>query len=361
MKMISRYCQKRKISVLLIPVFLLVTACTAIGPPTVARDRFDYVNAVSDSWKRQMLLNVVKLRYYDTPVFLEVASIINQYSLEGEVNLGASWLDADGAGGLIGGTGRYADRPTITYAPLTGEKFARNLMTPIPVRAVLHLVQAGYPVEYVFRIIVQSINGVENRFGGQLMQRDADPDFADLLTLMGRIQRSGGLGMRARDADDEKTVVIFFRGAKEAAIEREIESVGRILGIDPDAESFEIVYGSIPSSDREIAIETRSILQILAEMGSRIDISQKDIAEGRTYQSTIDTTDSTGFHELIRIHSAAARPKDAYVAVSYRGQWFWIDDRKVASKRTFAFVMLLFSLTETGDDQRAPIVTVPTN
>jgi hypothetical protein len=49
------------------------------------------------------------------------------------------------------------------------------------------------------------------------------------------------------------------------------------------------------------------------------------------------------------------------VAVSYRGQWYWIDDRKVASKRTFAFVMLLFSLTETGDDQRAPIVTVPTN
>ena len=41
MMMISRYCQNRKMSVLLLPVLLFLSACTAIGPPTVARDRFD--------------------------------------------------------------------------------------------------------------------------------------------------------------------------------------------------------------------------------------------------------------------------------------------------------------------------------
>ena len=51
----------------------------------------------------------------------------------------------------------------------------------------------------------------------------------------------------------------------------------------------------------------------------------------------------------------------ACTAVRYRDMWFWIDDRDLNSKRMFAFVMLLFSLTETGGDQRAPIVTVPTN
>ena len=49
----------------------------------VARNRFDYTTAVADSWKRQMLLNLVKIRYGDTPVFLDVASIISQYELEG--------------------------------------------------------------------------------------------------------------------------------------------------------------------------------------------------------------------------------------------------------------------------------------
>jgi hypothetical protein len=52
------------------PVALLILAglsgCASIGPPTVARDRFDYISAISDSWKAQMLLNVVKLRYADS-------------------------------------------------------------------------------------------------------------------------------------------------------------------------------------------------------------------------------------------------------------------------------------------------------
>jgi len=340
---------------------LLLAACSGVGPPTVARDRFDYVNAVSDSWKRQMLLNVVKLRYYDSPVFLEVTSIINQYSVEGEINLGASWVDVDGAGGVVGGTGRYADRPTITYAPLTGEKFARNLMTPVPVGAVLHLVQAGYPVEYVFRIIVQSVNGVENRFGGQLMQRKEDPRYAELLGLLGQIQQKGGLGMRVKKESEQKSVVLFFRSATADRSLKELEAVGRILGIDPDAEEFDVVYGSVASGGREIAIETRSILQIIAEIGSQIDISQKDLDEGRTYRVSGDETGVDDYGKLIHIHSGTERPKSAYTSIAYRGQWFWIDDRDVPSKRTFAFVMLLFSLTETGGQGNAPIVTVPTN
>ncbi len=47
----------------------------SICPGTVARDRFDYVNAISNSWKKQMLLNMVKIRYVDAPVFMEVSSI----------------------------------------------------------------------------------------------------------------------------------------------------------------------------------------------------------------------------------------------------------------------------------------------
>lgn len=75
----------------LLLVSLLLAGCSGIGPSTVTRDRFDYINAISESWKRQILLNLVKLRYFDAPVFLEVTSVINQYSVEGEVNLGAAW------------------------------------------------------------------------------------------------------------------------------------------------------------------------------------------------------------------------------------------------------------------------------
>jgi hypothetical protein len=58
-----------------------------MGPPTIARDRFDYVTAVSESWKRQMLLNLLKVRYADAPVLMDIASVINSYELAGDVSL----------------------------------------------------------------------------------------------------------------------------------------------------------------------------------------------------------------------------------------------------------------------------------
>ena len=126
---------------------VLVAGCSSIGPHSIPRDRFDYATAIGDSWKRVMLLNIVKARYGDTPVFLEVSSVINQYSLEAEFQAGASWnalLPGDSQ--TLGGRGRYTDRPTVTYNPLTGAKFAKSLLAPIQPGALLSLIQAGWPI-----------------------------------------------------------------------------------------------------------------------------------------------------------------------------------------------------------------------
>ena len=67
--------------------------CTSIGPSTVSRDRFDYTAAISDSWKVQMLLNLVKIRYGDAPVFMDVASVISQYQVQGALSLSGNWFN----------------------------------------------------------------------------------------------------------------------------------------------------------------------------------------------------------------------------------------------------------------------------
>ena len=69
---------------------LLLCACTNIGPDTIARDRFDYSSSISDSWKRQTLLNIVKLRYSDPPIFVDVGQIVSGYTFETGISGSAS-------------------------------------------------------------------------------------------------------------------------------------------------------------------------------------------------------------------------------------------------------------------------------
>jgi hypothetical protein len=53
------------------------------------------------------------------------------------------------------------------------------------------------------------------------------------------------------------------------------------------------------------------------------------------------------------------RPSDAFVSVYYRGHWFWIDDSDLKTKRAFKFMMMLFTLADTGERENLPLVTIP--
>ena len=66
-------------------------------------------------WKQQTLLNIVKLRYMDLPVFVDVSSIVAGYSMQTGVNINgtlSSKMTAQGNFASIGGTALYTDRPT---------------------------------------------------------------------------------------------------------------------------------------------------------------------------------------------------------------------------------------------------------
>ena len=200
-------------------VLLLVSGCSGIGPMTVPRDRFDYTAAISDSWKNQMLFNMVRIRYGDAPVFLDVTSVIGQYQVAGQINLGATmsnppWNSSE----IVGAMGQYVDRPTITYTPIMGDKFSRSLMSPVPPPAILGLVQAGYPVDLVFRLLVQEINGVRNRFGGEARTRSADPEFYTLIEKLRRIQTLGAIGMRFKKTEKEEASLVVLRRERNPAV-----------------------------------------------------------------------------------------------------------------------------------------------
>jgi hypothetical protein len=345
----------------MILIFTGLNGCASVGPGTVARDRFDYISAISDSWKSQMLYNLVKLRYGDAPVFLDVASVITQTGVGGTVGVSGSWWQNpffSSAG--VNAAGTYGEKPTVTYLPMSGEKFARSLMTAIPPGAILSFLQAGYPADLVLRLTVHTINGIHSPYGYGARSRAADPEFFPLVEKLRNIQQSGQIGLRVKRTGPETATAIVFSKKFTPAIAADRDEVRKLLGLNPETDEFDVVYGSVAANDKEIALLTRSVLEILTDLSSYTDVPAANVEQKRTFPSPApEIVNGAPVPPPIRILSSPQKPDDAFVAVPYGQNWYWIDDKDFASKRLFSFIMFLFTLTEPGDKQGAPIITVP--
>jgi hypothetical protein len=341
-------------------ILLFLSGCTHLGPQTVTRDRFDYNTAISDSWKEQTLLNIVKIRYLDMPLFVDVASIVSGYTLQGTVNMANTWSSERAVQGdffTMGSSGTFTDRPTITYKPITGQEFNKSFMTPIPPWAILYLIQTGWPADLIYKITVDSVNGMRGRVSGGTNARQADQKFNRMVKLMREIQKSGVVGMRIIKGKDHKdTTIMFFHKENippEVADAR--KELGMILGLRPGVQDVKVVYGLIPQDDTEIAMLSRSMLQIMIELATQVNVPPEHITESRTVPTLPGNEDDF----LININHSKELPENKFTAVRYRDHWFYIDDGDLKSKRTFAFLMILFSMMETGGEEGLPVVTIP--
>jgi hypothetical protein len=341
-------------------VLFLSAGCSSIGPGTVARDRFDYSAAISDSWKRQILLNVVKLRYADPPIFVDVGQIVSGYTLEYGASAGGTLVSGSDSV-TLGGTARYTDRPTITYVPLTGHEFQRALMTPLLPAAVFSAIQAGWPADGVLLVAVEAFNGLRNERASVTGVEPADEDFLRALGLLAGLQRSSAASIRVRKGSDGEATILVLRSADAPAETLAgAAELRRLLRLDPEAQEFELAYGQTPAHGREIAVLTRSVMKMMMVMASHAEMPEKDVAEGRAGPGWDDAGPGVESRHKFRIRCSTEEPKDAFVAVPYRGHWFWIDDRDMASKRYLAFLLFLFTLADTGDRGGQPVLTIPT-
>ena len=343
-------------------------SCKHLGPRTIIQDRVAYDDAIACSWKEQALLNIVKLRYFDTPFFMDVAQIVSGYSLGEQVspNLGFTnsfFPHASFADRLLGNFGvqqSYIDRPTVSYAPQTRPEFIRNLALPLPPSAVLYMMQAGYPIDLVFDLTVEAVNGLQGRSvsGGQL--RPASPEYLRVVDIMRRAQLSGNVGMRIEVGKDKKeSLVMFFRDPDiDRQLAAELVEARRLLGIDPAQRSFRVVFGATRGGPGEVTLATRSMFRVLTLLSTSVQVPDHHLVEGRAPA----ISGGTGMDRLrFLVWSGCDRPKDCFTATCYRGHWFWIDDRDAESKRTMAFLMVLLALADTGTKAPVPFLTIQAN
>jgi hypothetical protein len=396
-------------SVLMLAACLATSGC--VGPSAIQHTRIRYNEVYRDTNDEQLLLNIVRLRYADSPVFIDLPNITSQFELGG----GASYPGKSAAAtafGVAGITGR--DTPTLSYRPREGRDVARALLTPLSAE-LFNLVNTGANTEQLLLMALNDINDVPNasrattmvprvpddnsrfvegvRLIAALLQRDAvelsigtteesneasDPVPAarvggdDLLNAAkdGYVYRARGDGKMTL-VKREKNLFLKIRPAYVNAPEtREMEQVFHLTPgltkykvkseLSEDSNSHEPL--AIVEAET-IFLNMRSILQIMTFLSKGVCVPEEHVAcgivpstltpDGQVYDWTHITAGN------FQVSFQKKRPRDTEVTVFYRGYWFFIPKNDVNSRAVLAILEMLFSLQEAESINRGPLLTLP--
>ncbi len=340
--------------------------CNVAGPQAVRRGRVDYNIAVQQTNVEQMLLNLVRLKYRDTPYFMEVASISTSFDFRVSASSSLAIPESGSNTYGLGSAVSYDEKPTITYMPLQGDKFVKQVMSPIDLETVLLLYHSGWSIERIFRVCLQSINGVKNMPSASGPTPDTAGEYAEFLKvckLLRALQVRGDLDMGRCKQPGSDDLCVEIRIVQSALESNEARQLYELLKIEKGKNSFPItteIYGG--QSDR-LAVVPRSLIACFFYVSQAVEVPAGDERAGRvtvtkdTDGNRFDWQDLLG--GLFRIQSAAQQPENAYTAVKYRSSWFYIDDSNLTSKSTFVLLMQLFALQAGEVKSTGPILTLP--
>jgi hypothetical protein len=157
----------------------------AFGPKVLEKTHGRYNEAVRRVDEEQLLRNIVRMRYNETPLDLNVSSIAAQYELDGGAEARPFFSTPNPAGNIFHPFTRIlpdvmvsgSNRPTITLVPGDTGDAVQRFLTPITLDTLVFLFQTSWPVATVTRLWVERLNGVPNAAVASGPPRCLVPDF----------------------------------------------------------------------------------------------------------------------------------------------------------------------------------------
>jgi hypothetical protein len=346
---------KRAPGLLLILMATLQTGCISNGPKVVGPAQFDYNQTVATSFNEQLLLNLVRLHYRDTPMFLKVDQVVAGYTFEtqGSANLG--FLPSDGgidqASGGIRGT--MTERPTITMSPLQDRDFTSRLLAPISSETLLLLAASGWQIERVMMCGVREINGLRNvpaTLDADLIEPKTYPQFCDLAKQLEKLQRSDDFRIRVTVGEDGQSQLITSgAGGKK---------LHSLFGLPANNEATPLTPSNAIRKPEQLDLEGRSLLDVMTFLSRSVEAPQSHIQQGLVVDCR--KQDSPRSQNLIRIASSKTKPRGSIVTIRYRDHWFSLPNNDLDAKETFGLLTQPFSLQASKEQGRSPLLTIPT-
>ncbi|MEM8727254.1 MAG: hypothetical protein AAGE99_00860 [Chlamydiota bacterium] len=339
--------------------------------------RTSYNVAAQNTTNQELLLNLVRLRYADTPYFLELNGITTQFNFSSKLNstVTVPGFNSDNPAS-IGGELGWSNQPTIQYSPLGGKYFAIQMMQPLDLKMIQDLVFMGWDVGRVFRLLVQNMVNITNASAVSGPVPGRAPHYERLfecLELLRHFQSLGELqiGIRFIPGGNKKISEDEACRQKPNAIQISFPVTGKES--DRLAELLEQVRQSKGryvlnmrqafNEEASLGIMTRSLLGMMYYLSLGVEVPPKDVAKktvAMTFNddgSLFDWRDVIG--DLIAIHWSYRCPDSYYLAVPYRDYWFYIDDRDISSKRTFVLLQQIYNLQAKQQEKEGPLLTIP--
>ena len=399
--------------------FVIVFAACAgvsgcLGPKAVRYTRLRYNEVVRDTNDEQLLINIVRLRYADSPVFIDLPNITSQFEVAGGGNYLGGYGNQTNAPASLGfGNMSLRDTPTLSYHPREGREIAKALLTPLSADLFI-VVNGGANLEQLLLFSINDINDVSNAYRATtLLPRvpDDNATFVRGIRLLASLRDRDGTELafgtadesddasdpmskstvKARDlldaardgyvyrADPKQEVKLLKREKglylkiRQPFVDSpEMQEIARIFHLTPGLSKYRIrselmeeVNQKLPKplENDTIYMNLRSVLQIMTFLSRGVCVPDEHVISG-TAPVTLDQngqpydwTHVTAGNFLV--HVQKHRPRDSEVAVPYRGYWFYIAENDVNSRATLAILEMVFALQESADKPGGPLLTLP--
>jgi hypothetical protein len=350
----------------LVALGLILSGCVQLGPKLVQAGRNDYNQVLAQTNDEEMLLNLVRLRYGDSPVFMDVTSVSTSFNWQQGLDAQAFQYEPDSVDSNVGVRGNlnYSESPTITYTPLGGADFVRSVLTPIRLESLILLAHSGWSVDRLLRVMVSRMNGLSNAFQASGPTPPTAPPFEEF-------QRAAQ-ALRALQTQD--LVTSGYRSANDAngfALRIEPEAIGSAALAELSALTGLRRSGGVIALDNNarrqrsdgLGLELRSLVGVMFFLSHGVDVPQRDIEAGRVMVTRRASGEPFDWErvvgDLLDVKSQRQPPADATIAVEYRGTWFYVDDTDIQSKYTFMLLGQLGALQSGNIERVAPVLTLP--
>ncbi|GBR05286.1 hypothetical protein GLI01_31740 [Gluconacetobacter liquefaciens] len=315
-------------------------------------------------------MNLVRLRYADTPGLLDTTQLISGYQLQRSafVGVASDTFPIRPNGGLAA---QLQESPTFTFQPVTGDAYAHSFLRPLPPATLLPLAMGGLPIDVLMRLSVQSINMMSNNRPFSRNNGDIDDhinpnigDFFELIHDLRLLQASGLLSIQLQQvaevpgkSAEASHVYLGIASTRDPALLNVVARTRELLNFSPHDTRMEVVYGVGEPRPGEIRVLSRSMLSVLGQVAYQIQVPDDEVTSGSTTRH-VDMSLRNEEKSLIAVHSGHEAPKRAFVSVFYDNYYYWVDKGDFESKVAFTITQMLFELSKTSQTPGA-LVTIP--